>query len=147
MKLKRELLAKCIEIQQNIVATAKKAMDEAQQSANEEKNSNEEMTDSFRETMQATRDVYARQVQEGLNTLGLLNRIVIQPLDVVKFGAVVITDFQNYFISAGVGEIKMDEANFVTVSTLSPLYQILADKKKGDIFMFLDRKYRILDVF
>ncbi|HVD99164.1 MAG TPA: hypothetical protein VNB90_13230 [Cytophagaceae bacterium] len=147
MSVKKQLLAKCIDIQTNIINTAKKAMDDAQQSANEEKNSNEEMTDSFRETMQATRDVYARQVQEGINTLGLLNRIMIKPLEVVKFGAVVVTDFQNYFISAGLGEVKIDDKNFVTVSTLTPLYQILSEKKKGDLFMFLDRKYRILDVF
>jgi hypothetical protein len=147
MNVKKQLLAKCLDIQTNIITNAKKAMDDAQQSANEEKNSNEEMTDSFRETMQATRDVYARQVQEGINTLGLLNRIMIKPLEVVKFGAVVVTDFQNYFISAGLGEVKIDDKNFVTVSTLTPLYQILSEKKKGDLFMFLDRKYRILDVF
>jgi hypothetical protein len=147
MSIKKQLLLKCLDIQTHIINTAKKAMDDAQQSANEEKNSNEDMSDSFRETMQATRDVYARQVQEGINTLGLLNRIMIKPLEVVKFGAVVVTDFQNYFISAGLGEVKIDDKNFVTVSTLTPLYQILSEKKKGDLFMFLDRKYRILDVF
>ncbi|HSZ24597.1 MAG TPA: hypothetical protein VK766_02705 [Cytophagaceae bacterium] len=147
MPIKKQLLDKCLDIQTFIINNAKKAMDDAQQSANEEKNSNEDMSDSFRETMHATRDVYARQVQEGINTLGLLNRIIIKPLDVIKFGAVVITDFQNYFISAGLGEVKIDDKNFVTVSTLTPLYQILSEKKKGDLFMFLDRKYRILDVF
>ncbi len=147
MSIKKQLLVKCLDIQTHIINTAKKAMDDAQQSANEEKNSNEDMSDSFRETMQATRDVYARQVQEGINTLGLLNRIMIKPLELVKFGAVVVTDFQNYFISAGLGEVKIEDKNFVTVSTLTPLYQILSEKKKGDLFMFLDRKYRILDVF
>ena len=147
MSIKKQLLAKCLDIQTFIINNAKKAMDDAQQSANEEKNSNEDMSDSFRETMQATRDVYARQVQEGINTLGLLNRIMIKPLEVVKFGAVVVTDFQNYFISAGLGEVKIEDKNFVTVSTLTPLYQILSEKKKGDLFMFLDRKYRILDIF
>lgn len=147
MTVKKQLLVKCLDIQAFIINNAKKAMDDAQQSANEEKNSNEDMSDSFRETMHATRDVYARQVQEGINTLGLLNRIMIKPIEVVKFGTVVITDFQNYFISAGLGEVKIDDKNFVTVSTLTPLYQILSEKKKGDLFMFLDRKYRILDVF
>jgi len=146
MNLKKQLLTKCLDLQTHVISTAKNAMNEAQQSANEEKN-NEEMADSFRETMHATRDVYARQVQEGVNTLGLLNRIIIKPIEVVKFGSVVITDFQNYFISAGLGEVKIDDKVFVTVSTLTPLFQILSDKKKGDLFMFLDRKYRILDVF
>jgi hypothetical protein len=146
VKLKKDLLNRCLEIQKANVNLAKKAMEEAMKSANEEKVS-EEMSDSFRENMHATRDMYARQVQEGLNNIGLLNRIMIQEHDRVKFGSVVFTNFQNYFISTGLGEIKSDDKSFLTVSTLSPLFQILADKRKGDTFMFLDRLYTVIEVF
>jgi len=146
LKLKKALLHKCIDIQKNNVAMAKKAMEEAQYSANEEKVS-EELSDSFRESMHATRDMYARQLQEGVNNLGLLNRIMILEHERVKFGSVVFTNFQNYFISTGLGEIKVDDKSFQTVSTLSPLFQILADKRKGDTFMFLDRLYTVIEIF
>jgi hypothetical protein len=146
IKLKKELLNRCLEIQKNNVNMAKKAMEDAMKSANEEKVT-EELSDSFRENMHATRDMYARQVQEGLNNIGLLNRIMIQEHDRVRFGSVVFTNFQNYFISTGLGEIKVDDKGFLTVSTLSPLFQILADKKKGDTFMFLDRLYTVIEVF
>jgi hypothetical protein len=147
LKLKRALLNKCIEIQKNNVTRAKKAMEDAQDSANQEKGASEDLSDSFRETMQATRDMYARQVHEGVNTLALLNRIVVQEHEWVKFGSVIFTDYQNYFISSGLGEIKINDLSFITVSTLSPLFQILASKKKGEQFMFLDRMYRVVDVF
>lgn len=147
LKLKRALLNKCIEIQKNNVTRSKKAMEDAQDSANQEKGNSEDQSDSFRENMQATRDMYARQVHEGVNTLALLNRIVVQEHEWVKFGSVIFTDYQNYFISSGLGEIKINELSFITVSTLSPLFQILASKKKGEQFMFLDRMYRVVDVF
>ncbi|MBC7450510.1 MAG: hypothetical protein H7259_03380 [Cytophagales bacterium] len=146
LKLKKALLHRCIDIQKNNVSLAKKAMDDALSSANEEKVT-EELSDSFRESMHATRDMYARQAQEGINNLGLLNRIMVQEHDKVKFGSVVFTNFQNYFISTSLGEIKIDEKSFQTVSTLSPLFQILADKRKGDTFMFLDRLYTVIEVF
>ncbi len=147
MKIKKMLLSKCIEIQKNNVAMAKKAMEEAQESANSERTS-EDMSESFRETMQATRDMYARQAHEGTNTLALLNRImIVQEHEWVKFGSVIITDYQNYFISSGLGEITINDESFITVSTLSPLFQILASKQKGAQFMFLDRMYKVLEVF
>ena len=147
LKLKRALLNKCIEIQKNNVTRSKLAMEDAQDSANQEKGNSEDQSDSFRENMQATRDMYARQVHEGVNTLALLNRIIVQEHEWVKFGSVIFTDYQNYFISSGLGEIKMNDLSFITVSTLSPLFQILASKKKGEQFMFLDRMYRVVDVF
>jgi len=146
LKLKKALLHKCIDIQKNNVGLAKKAMEDALSSANEEKVT-EELSDSFRESMHATRDMYARQAQEGVNNLGLLNRIMVQEHDKVKFGSVVFTNFQNYFISTSLGELKIDDKSFQTVSTLSPLFQILADKRKGDTFMFLDRLYTVIEVF
>jgi hypothetical protein len=146
IKLKKALLNKCIDIQKNTVSIAKKAMEDALTSANAEKVT-EELSDSFRESMHATRDMYARQANEGVNNLGLLNRINIVEHDKVKFGSVVFTNFQNYFISTGLGEIKVDDLSFQAVSTLAPLFQILVDKRKGDTFMFLDRLYTVVEVF
>ena len=148
LKIKKILLSKCIEIQKNNIAIAKVAMEEALASATSEKGAEGEgLSDSYRETMHATRDMHARQVHEGTNTLALLNRIQIQEHDWVKFGSVIITDYQNYFISSGLGEITINDEAFITVSTLSPLFQILASKEKGVQFMFLDRMYRVLEVF
>jgi hypothetical protein len=148
LKIKKILLNKCIEIQKNNIALAKVAMEEALANATSEKGSEGEgLSDSYRETMHATRDMHARQVHDGTNTLALLNRIQIQEHDWVKFGSVIITDYQNYFISSGLGEITINDEAFITVSTLSPLFQILASKEKGAQFMFLDRMYKVLEVF
>jgi hypothetical protein len=148
ISIKRGVLNKCIEMQTNVVNTAKKAMDEAQESANEEKGSTEEKFDSFRESMQIARDMHARQVAEGIDGLALLKRISIVPLvDHVKLGAIVYTTLQNYFISASLGDIEHEGKHYMAISTMTPLYQSLAGKQKGDKFNFRDGEYKITNVF
>jgi hypothetical protein len=148
LELKKALLDKCLETQNNNIRISKAAMKEAQESANNDSSgSSEDYFGAFKESMQATIDLYGRQVQEGMEALALLNRIIVKKEDSVRFGTVVYTNFQNYFISIGIGEIKIDGESYVTVSTQTPLYQILHGKKKGDEFSFLDQKYKILDVF
>ncbi len=149
IELKKELLNKCIEMQSNIVQTAKKAMDDAQESANEEEGaSGEERFEGFRETMQITRDMYARQLQEGINSLSLLKRIFLNPQESIGLGSVVYTELQNYFISVSLGETKLAEKNsFIAISTMTPLYHAMAGKKKGDKFVFRDKEYTILETF
>jgi hypothetical protein len=148
ISIKKGVLNKCIEMQTNVVNTAKKAMDEAQESANEEKGSTEEKFDSFRESMQIARDMHARQVAEGIDGLALLKRISVVPLvDHVKLGAIVYTTLQNYFISASLGEIEHDGKHYMAISTMTPLYQSLAGKQKGDKFNFRDGEYKITNVF
>jgi hypothetical protein len=148
LAIKKEVLNKCLEFQTSFINTAKKAMDEAQESANEEKGSNEEKFDSFRETMQIARDMHARQLAEGIDGLALLKRIAIAPLvDHVKLGSIVCTNLQNYFISASLGEIEQGGKSYMAISTMTPLYQALAGKQKGDKFSFRNTEYKILDVF
>ncbi|HEY8400279.1 MAG TPA: hypothetical protein VIK89_03400, partial [Cytophagaceae bacterium] len=147
LRLKRELLAKCIALQTDVVNTAKKAMDEAQEGANEEQGSTEEKFDGFRESLQITRDMYAKQLHEGLNNLGLLNRIFINLHEEVMLGSVIFTEHQNYFISVSLGEIKIDDVSFVSVSNQSPIYKALAGKRKGEKFYFRDSEFTILECF
>jgi hypothetical protein len=148
LAIKKDVLNKCLEFQTSFINTAKKAMDEAQESANEEKGSNEEKFDSFRETMQIARDMHARQLAEGIDGLALLKRIAIAPLvDHVKLGSIVCTNLQNYFISASLGVIESTGKTYMAISTMTPLYQALAGKQKGDKFSFRNSEYKILDVF
>jgi hypothetical protein len=148
LAIKKDVLNKCLEFQTSFINTAKKAMDEAQESANEEKGSNEEKFDSFRETMQIARDMHARQLAEGIDGLALLKRIAIAPLvEHVKLGSIVCTNLQNYFISASLGVIESSGKTYMAISTMTPLYQALAGKQKGDKFSFRNTEYKIIDVF
>src|SRR5687767_6895540 len=74
--LKQRLLAECLRLQNSQIQTAKSAMDEAQQSANEHQGALEDKFESFREACQIQRDMFAKQLDEAITTLSVLKRIV-----------------------------------------------------------------------
>jgi transcription elongation GreA/GreB family factor len=147
LEKKKELLNACIEHQKQSINTAQKAIASVQESVAEEKSSIEDSMESFRESLQNERDMYARQVQEGIDGLSVLNRINIVEHNTVKLGSVVKTNLHNYFVSISLGEIKADGEKYLAISTQSPLFQLLSGKKKGDTFQFRTQNIQILDVF
>ena len=75
IELKKQLLQECLRIQNEQINAARTAMDEAQQSANEHQGAIEDKFESFREACQIQRDMFAKQLAEGLNILQILKRI------------------------------------------------------------------------
>ena len=122
---------------------------QAQESANEQKGTMGDKFESFREQCQIDRDMYARQYEEFLKVLNVLNKIDAErENEAAALGAVVFTGSQNFYISASLGQIKLnDNQNFVAISTSSPMYLAMAGKKKNETFAFRDKKFTIQDLF
>lgn len=148
LELKKKLLSECLRLQRANAEEAKRAMDEAQESANEHQGAIEDKFESFRESCHIQRDMFAKQYDEAISGLHMLRRIVATKENAeVKLGSVVETTFQNYFISVSLGEITAEGKKYYAISTQSPLYQAIADKQKGDVFSFRGKEYKILNVF
>jgi hypothetical protein len=148
LEMKKQLLAECFSIQSRLVETAKDAMQHAQDSANEEQGSIEDNSESFKSQLQIDRDMYARQVEEAINSFNQLRKIdITKESRTIALGSVVVTDSQNFFISISLGEIVVDGKKFFAISTSTPLYKEMAGKKKGEVFKFRDRKYRVERVY
>lgn len=146
--MKRELFRACIETQKTVVKTAREAMLEAQENANSEEGSPEEMTESYREQMHQTRDMYAVKWRSSQNDLDLLESVPAYDLkSVIESGAVVKSSFQHFFIAIGMNKVQLGEEAFFPISTSAPIFQAMVGMKKGDSFQFRDRKYEIMDVF
>jgi transcription elongation GreA/GreB family factor len=65
----------------------------------------------------------------------------------IKFGSIVDTNKQNYFIAAALGEIKMDDGSMVyVISTEAPIFEQLKGKKAGDTFKLNNEEVEILKV-
>jgi hypothetical protein len=148
IELKKKLLHQCISIQKKVAETARKAMEEAQTSANEEEGSAEEKFESFKAQLQIDRDMFAKQYEEAIEKYNMLTRIDIskvydQPLQ----GAVLHTDTENFFISISLGEIKLDDKRYYAISPVTPLFKQMLGKRKGDKFIFRDRTYKINELF
>jgi transcription elongation GreA/GreB family factor len=148
LELKKKLLQESTKMLNMQIQAAKDAMDEAQESANEHQGAIEDKFESFREACQIQRDMYARQLDELITTMGVLKRVnSTKENKDVSFGAVVMTELQNYFIGVSLGEIKVDGESFFAISGKSPLYLAMAGKSSGESFVFRGKEYKVLQVF
>lgn len=148
LEKKKELLQACIDQQKASIHTAQKAIASVKESVEEERSSIEDSMESFRESLNTERDMYSRQIQEGIDGLSVLNRINIAEHNTVKLGSVVKTNLHNYFVSISLGEVKTEDGEtYLAISTQSPIFQTLSGKKKDDSFSFRNQNVRILDIF
>jgi transcription elongation GreA/GreB family factor len=148
LKIKKNLRTACIEVQQRLADTAKNAMQQAQESANGEKGTMEDRFESFREQCQLDRNMYAKQLQELLSGLLVLQKMDVNRInDSVALGSVVETDTQTFYISISIGEIKLRGKVYFAISTSSPVFKAMAGKKQGDSFPFRDKVHQILEVY
>ncbi|QHT66065.1 3-oxoacyl-ACP synthase [Rhodocytophaga rosea] len=147
--IKKQLLQICIDHQLKRVEHARKAMDDAQQSANsEERSTAGDKYDTSRAMSQNVRNMNAKQLQEALKDLATLQQInpQISPL-AVCVGSVVKTTAGNYFIAISGGPYTVLKETYYSVSTAAPLGQILLGKKAGDTFLFRGKTFSISALF
>jgi hypothetical protein len=146
---KLKILSECIKIQKAHVEIARKAMLDAQESANEGDDSTEEkLYNSYREEMQNKRDMFARQFDVAMDDLNQLNQIVTsKEYNKAEFGSVVVTDGGTYFISTSLGQVKVDGKTVFAISALAPVFKAFEGKKKGDKFSFRDKTQTIEDIY
>lgn len=144
--VKTNLLAACIEKQQELMQTARQAMRDMQESALEGR-SNEDIGDAFAAQCQNEHTMYAKRMHEAGGILTILERAKgVKSASSIGFGSLVITSQQNFFIAAGVGEFRYDDETFFIISTQTPLYKEMEGKSEGESFEFRGRKYNILQV-
>jgi hypothetical protein len=145
--LKKRLLEKCLEMQQMAVDTAKAAMLDAQETANDQPVSMGDKYESFREMMQIDRDMYAQRYDEGLQLLNTLKKIDPDKTNPIPaLGTIVKTDSSVFFVSASLGQVTLDGETYLAISMQSPIFKTMAGKKAGEEFSFRDKKYNVLEV-
>ena len=146
--LKQQLLAECRRVQQQKADTARQAMLDVQESANESQGAIEDKFESFREACQIQRDLYARQLDEALSSLQVLQRLpdVRTPRDEPRLGSIVVTDAQRFYIAVSLGEIAVDGEKYFAISAFSPMYQAMAKCHVGQTFTFRGKPYRIEEI-
>jgi len=147
LTLKEKLLAYCVEHQEAAIKQLQEAIDDAQKQANDY-GAPKDRYDAFRTKMMRQRDMFAQQ-QAKANTV--LNTLLKIPLDKkfekVEFGAVVITNRQQLFVSAGIGKIEMEGEVFYAISPVVPIYKALEGKTVGDEVLFNGMKISLKDIF
>ncbi|MES2733395.1 MAG: hypothetical protein V4714_16735 [Bacteroidota bacterium] len=138
----------CLELQQRLADMSKAAMEQAQESANAEKGTMEDRFESFREQCQLDRNMHAKQLQENLSGLLVLQKMdVNRECESVTLGSVVVTESQRFFISISLGEVKLQGKSYFAISTSTPLFKAMYGKKQGDAFPFRDKMHQIVEIY
>lgn len=145
--IKYKVLDECKRLQNQSVESIEAAMEDLQTQANEY-GAPRDRYDAFRSQLLRKRDLFAKQLQNTLDTLEVLNRINPKlATKKVEFGAVVITDKLNLFVSIGIGKFKVDKKEYFAVSTKVPVFKAIEGLVKGDTYFLNGKEYRIKDIF
>ena len=143
--VKTALLAECFVRQHAQADAARRAMEDAQASANGHAGAMEDKFESFRENCQIQRDLFARQLAEALAGLATLHRIGVDaPAPAVAgLGALIETDRSaRFFLAISAGPLTVPaaapaaDAPWMVVSTASPIGQALVGRRVGERFTF-----------
>lgn len=146
-KFKKKLIDTCLVLLQARADSAKKAMEELQQSANEY-GLPKDRYDSFRAQVLRKRDLFAEQYQKALDETELIQKIDSDRIvEQVEFGSIVITNKQKLFVSVSLGKIELGNEQFYAISIQVPIFKAIQNKKAGENFEFNGNKYEILEIF
>lgn len=132
------LLDERIELARQAIKLAKEARD------NETKSSVGDKYETSRTLMQT--EVEKNRVQ--LNKIELLKN-ELSKIDLHKkfnqaeFGSLIKTTQNNYFISAAMGKIEVENEVYYCISMASPIGKLLHKKKAGDSFIFQGKEIEI----
>ncbi len=144
---KTEVVEACIKYQSTQVDTLKKQLNQILESANDESDGEDEGGESFREQLQVEREMYNKKLREATETLEIVKRIDSKKYsDQISVGSLIKTSEQTFFICTSIGELKINGNSCFVISTSSPIYELLAGKKKGQQYKFRDKVVEILEV-
>jgi hypothetical protein len=147
MSIKKALVAECLSKQTENAKAIEIAIKELQKSANDY-GQPKDRYDSYRVQLLRKRDMLAKQLENSMNQISVLNKIdpTIDHKE-ASFGAVVITNEQKIFVSISLGKFVYDNEEYFAISTLVPFYIPMKGKRKGETFKFREKEIEILDIF
>jgi hypothetical protein len=145
---KRQLLDIIIAKCSDRVNTLQKAVDNAQNAANEEsKSSAGDKYETGRAMAQNDRDLYARQLIEAQNDLFIVQQIKPDETFIsAQLGSLVSTSMGDFLLSISAGIIEIDGKKYMSTSMESPIGMLLKGKIKGDKIDFRGKTVTISDL-
>ncbi|QED37051.1 transcription elongation factor [Antarcticibacterium arcticum] len=145
---KKEVFQKCLIVADQLIQKYQDKMDNIKESmeANDvhtdydEEGSNGELLGDF--------ERYASLLDNARKMKETLSRVDREHYsEQIKFGSLIETEKNYYFIAAPLGNVGMDDGSIIyAISTDAPIYEKLEGKSKGDTFSLKDEEIKILDV-
>lgn len=144
------------EIKENLFQTCQADIDQRINSIQEvlasiEESRNNETKSSVGDKYETGRSMMQLEEQKSRQQLFQANQVRLELIkidikrqtDKVEIGSLVETTSGNYFISVGIGKVRMDDILYYCISSRSPIGMKLMYKEKGDEIEFNGKKTRI----
>ncbi|MBC7902099.1 MAG: hypothetical protein H7Y27_01690 [Gemmatimonadaceae bacterium] len=146
---KQQIKSACEAIIRERIENSKKAMSDAQASANnEEKSSAGDKYETLRAMGHLDKDMHARQMNAHLRELSSLMEINVNAiLNVAGPGAFIRTGVTSYFLAAGLGKQRVVDKEIICLSVNAPLGQLLNGKVTGETIQIGKKDVSILEIF
>jgi transcription elongation GreA/GreB family factor len=144
--IKAKLLTKCIEQQTEVIKQLQQEITDAQNQANDY-GQPKDRYDAFRTKLMRQIELYAGQLDKANIVINTLQKIDSEKeTTVVEFGALIITNKQKLFVSAGLGKVDINEGVYYAISPHVPIFNVLKGKKVGDEVVFNGMKIMINEI-
>ncbi|HTD39872.1 MAG TPA: hypothetical protein VK671_04570 [Mucilaginibacter sp.] len=146
--LKKELFTLCVNYVKARIDTARQAIDNAQQAANEEtKSSAGDKYETSREMIQQETDRNQAQLNEANKLLIALYQINPDSISASAVpGSLVITNNGKFYLSISAGALTLNGEGYFAVSPASPIGGKLLGRREGDEFSLNGKDYAIKEV-
>jgi hypothetical protein len=148
MTLKEKIVQTCVEIVQQKIDVLKKNLHDLSDSAgNETKRTAGDKHETALAMLQIEQENNSRQLQEALQQKAVLEKLDPHlKTETVVRGSLVHSNKGIFYISLGLGKLKVEDETVFAVSPDAPLGKLLLMKKAGDSFQFNNSSYEILSV-
>lgn len=145
-RLKERLVEKCIAEQTEVVDTLQNEINDTQQQSNDY-GQPKDRYDAYKTKLMRQIELFSKQLVQANMVLTTLRKIPLDKVnEQVEFGALVTTNRQKLFVSAGLGKIELDGEIYYAISPNVPVFNALKGKKKGDSVHFNGMEFIILSV-
>ena len=146
MTLKEKTYQTCLEIVQQKIDTLQKNLHDLSDSAgNETKRTAGDKHETALAMLQIEQENNSRQLKEALQQKAALEKLDPHlKTETVVRGSLVHTNKGIFYISLGLGKLKVEDEPVFAVSPDAPLGKLLLMKKARDAFQFNNTAYEIL---
>ncbi len=146
-KVKKALFETCLEQVESQISTLEQSLDSIVDARNNEtKSSVGDKYETGRAMMQLEEQKIQSQLIHSKNSRQELRTLDLNKKDIIIMGSLVETSLGVYFLSIGLGKIKVEQDLFYCISSTSPVGKLLLGKKEKEIIEFNNRKIEIFRI-
>ena len=148
MTLKHQLYNHCQDqLNQRLKVITSKIVDIQNALQSETKSTAGDKHETGRAMLQLEREKTGQQLAELQKQQEILAKINPEVLHkTIALGSIVKTSTSNYFISASLGEIRIEKELFYAISVATPIAKLLLGNTVGDVFSFRNEAFKIIEV-